>query len=81
MSMKRLIFDIEANNLMPRVNRIHCLSIMDADSGREFVFNDEFHTTAPIEQGLQMLDSADVIVGHNIINSVSYTHLTLPTKA
>ena len=45
--MTTLIFDIEANNLMPKVNRLHCLAIKDADTGK----------------------------------AVSYTHLTLPTKA
>ena len=73
--MTTLIFDIEANNLMPKVNRLHCLAIKDADTGKEWVFNDEIHPSLfdeqkhfLIEDGLKMMDEADVIVGHNIIN-------------
>ena len=73
--MRTLIFDIEANNLMPKVSRIHCLAIRDADTEEEWVFNDEIRPSVFDEQkyfyiddGLALLDKADVIVGHNIIN-------------
>ena len=66
--MKRLVFDIEANNLLPKVNRIHCLAVMDADTQEEWVFNDEHSSENTIESGLELLDTADVIAGHNVIN-------------
>lgn len=49
--MKRLVFDIEANNLLPKVNRIHCLAVMDADTQEEWVFNDE-HWRTPLRAAL-----------------------------
>ena len=66
--MKQLVFDIEANHLMPKVSRIHCLVVVDADTQEEWVFNDEHSSETTIEDGLKLLDTADVIVGHNIIN-------------
>lgn len=66
--MKSLVFDIEANHLLPKVNRIHCLAIVDADTQEEWIFNDEHTSETTIEDGLKLLDTADVIVGHNIIN-------------
>lgn len=66
--MRRLIFDLEANDLMPKVSRIHCLAVMDADTGESWGFNDQFDSEGTIDDGLEMLDKADVICGHNVIN-------------
>ncbi len=73
--MKRLVFDLETNNLLPKVSRIHCIGITDLDTDESFVFNDEITPSMYDEQkhfniqdGLDMLDKADVIIGHNIIN-------------
>ena len=67
--MSRLVFDLETNNLLPKVSRIHCMAIVDVDTGDKFIFNDEFNSsTSTISDGLDMLDRADQIIGHNIIN-------------
>ena len=67
--MSRLVFDLETNNLLPKVSKLHCLGITDVDTGESFVFNDEMDVDGePIEAGLEMLDKAEVIIGHNIIN-------------
>ena len=41
--MTRVIFDLETNNLLPKVNRIHCLAITDVDTEESFIFNDEYN--------------------------------------
>jgi DNA polymerase I-like protein with 3'-5' exonuclease and polymerase domains len=67
--MRRLVFDLETNNLLPKVSKIHCIGITDVDTNESFIFNDEMNPDGePIEDGLEMLDRADTIIGHNIIN-------------
>jgi DNA polymerase I-like protein with 3'-5' exonuclease and polymerase domains len=68
--MTRVVFDLETNNLLPKVNRIHCLAITDVDTEESFIFNDEYggQSRYSIDDGLAMLDRADVILGHNVIN-------------
>lgn len=62
-----LIFDLEANGLVHDVTRIHCLGIYDTETKQTLVYNDE-GDTEPLTRGIQRLEDADVIVGHNIIN-------------
>lgn len=62
-----LIFDLEANGLVHDVTRIHCLGIYDTETKQTLVYNDEGNTE-PLTRGIQRLEDADVIVGHNIIN-------------
>ena len=61
------IFDIETNGLLHDVTKIHCVVIHDTDANETLVFNDE-GTTDPIIRALTLLDGADQIVGHNVIN-------------
>ena len=59
----RLAFDIETNGLMPEVDTLHCLVIKDIDTGEiTSLMNDKGFSV-----GLDMLSSADLIIGHNII--------------
>lgn len=62
-----LIFDLETNGLLHDVTCIHCLGIYDTETNETLVYNDE-GDTEPIVRGLQRLEDAEVIVGHNIIN-------------
>jgi len=62
-----LIFDIEANGLLHDVTRIHCLGIYDTETDQTLVYNDE-GDTEPLTRGIQRLEDANQIVGHNIIN-------------
>ena len=62
-----LIFDLETNGLLYDVTRIHCLGIYDTETNQTLVYNDE-GDTEPIVRGLQRLEDAKLIVGHNIIN-------------
>jgi len=62
-----LIFDIEANGLLHDVTCIHCLGIYDTETDQTLVYNDEGNTE-PLTRGIQRLEAANQIVGHNIIN-------------
>jgi len=62
-----LIFDIETNGLVHDVTHIHCLGIYDTDTDKTLVYNDEGNAE-PVVRGIQRLEDAELIVGHNIIN-------------
>ena len=61
-----LIFDIETDGLYNDASCIHCIGIHDLNAGETYVFND-VGTQQPITKGIQLLEDADLIVGHNII--------------
>jgi len=61
-----LIFDIETDGLYNDVTKIHCIGIHDLDTGKDLVFNDE-GSEQPVTKGIQLLEDADHIIGHNII--------------
>ena len=58
--MHRLVFDIETDDL--KATKLWCIVAQDADSGKIYKF-------APheLESGLELLKSADVLIGHNIV--------------
>jgi len=69
-----LIFDIETDGLLHNVTTIHCLVIHDTETDQTMVFNDQSFARAgnqpppdPIVRGVQILEDADLIAGHNII--------------
>ena len=59
----RLIFDIEADNYLEYCTKIHCIVAEDYDTN-------EVHQFKPheIQEGLDLLSKADVLIGHNIID-------------
>jgi DNA polymerase elongation subunit (family B) len=61
-----LVFDLESDGLYDDVTKIHCLCIHDLDAKQDYVFNDE-GSAQPITKGIQLLEDADVVIGHNII--------------
>jgi hypothetical protein len=61
-----LVFDIETDGLLDDVTRVHCLGIYDLDAKETYVFNDQ-GDQQPLTRGIQMLEDADCIIGHNII--------------
>ena len=79
--MGTIVFDLETNGLLNDATRIHCLSLHWCQDNRTESFNDEpygdgtydIKEEAPmggnyaIHTGLQWLETADVLVGHNII--------------
>ena len=62
-----LIFDLETDGLYNNVSTIHCVAIKDLDNGETYVFNDQ-GTREPIARAITMLEGAETIIGHNIIN-------------
>jgi hypothetical protein len=61
-----LIFDIETDGLLFNVTTIHCLVIHDLDTKETYSYNDTGNQE-PISRGLQRLQDADCIIGHNIL--------------
>lgn len=62
----RLIFDAETDGLLDKVTVCHCLVIKDADTGQVWKFRRNKREDT-IAKGLAMLDTADLIFGHNIV--------------
>ena len=66
MSGSTLVFDLESNGLLHDVTCIHCLVIYEQESDTTLVYNDQGNAE-PITRGVQRLEDADIIAGHNII--------------
>ena len=64
----RYIFDIETDNLLDDVTTIHCLVMKDIDTGEVHTFlNPKEPIAKNVADGLRLLMTADMIVGHNVI--------------
>ena len=61
-----LIFDLETNGLYFDCSKIHCLVIHDTEVDQTLEYNDQGNCE-PLTRGIQRLEDADCIVGHNII--------------
>ena len=62
-----LIFDLETDGLLDNFTCIHCLCIHDLDNAETYTFNEQ-GTKESIVRGVEMLEDADSIIGHNIIH-------------
>lgn len=70
-----LVWDIEADNLLDKITKLHCINVLDRQTGKRLRFNkgvyDDTGLPAPrdgtLEDGLALIASADCIGGHNII--------------
>jgi hypothetical protein len=61
-----LIFDLETDGFVKDVTTIHCLVIHDIHENQTLSYNDQ-GDKEPIVRGIQRLQDADCIIGHNII--------------
>jgi len=61
-----LIFDLETDGLYDAATKIHCIGVYDIDANQTLVFNDEGNAQ-PITKGVQLLEDATSLIGHNII--------------
>lgn len=68
-----LVFDIESDGLLDTVSVIHCLNVIDRDTGKRLAFNGGVYRDGTpaqrdgtIVEGLALLESAKVIAGHKI---------------
>jgi DNA polymerase I-like protein with 3'-5' exonuclease and polymerase domains len=64
--MLSLLYDVETNGLLNKLDRVHTAVIRDTKTKEKFRFrrNDNEDT---IPEALEMLEKADEVVGHNII--------------
>ena len=58
---RQLVFDIETDNLLTDISKIHCISTIDIETGEDRHFGPH-----EIQDGLNYLSSADTLIGHNI---------------
>lgn len=64
----RAVFDVETDNLLEGATKVHALVIKDADTGEEWSCHDQPVQTGPhIREGLHILSTADVLIGHNCL--------------
>ena len=63
-AFKTCIFDIETDALLDGVTKLHCMVILDPDTGEMM----SLHTPEEIAQGLKVLENAELVIGHNIMS-------------
>lgn len=66
----RLLFDTESDGLLNQATRLHCITAIEVDTGREYAFNDggsPLPKDGDIHSGLKLLESASELIGHNVI--------------
>ena len=56
----KLVFDIEADNLLPKISKFHCAGAIDVETGAEYWFRPHQH-----KEFLELLDKAKTIIAHN----------------
>ena len=61
----RLLFDLESTGLLRRGSTVHCIVVRDGESGSTTVFDHQ--PERALIQGVKQLESADLLIGHNII--------------
>ena len=57
----KFVFDIETNGLLDALNKIHCIVLKDIETEKVYSF-----TPDKVEEGLELLSNANLIIGHNI---------------
>ena len=58
----RLLFDLETDGLLHKLSVIHCINIINIDTLERFSF-----MPWDIDEGIEMLKNATVLIGHNIL--------------
>ena len=59
----RLVFDVETDGFLKDLTKLHCIAAINADNpDQTWIFN-----PGAIEEGVQLLQSADELIGHNIL--------------
>ena len=61
-----LVFDLETDGLLDDVTCVHCLVIYDSETDETICYNDQ-GSCEPISRGVQRLEDAEIIAGHNVI--------------
>ena len=63
----KLVFDIESNGLLEEISTIWCIVCQNVDTKEIISFSDHDDTLQSTQAGLDYLQAADVLIGHNII--------------
>ena len=61
-----LLFDLESTGLLRRGSTIHCIVVRDSNDESTQVF--DYKPERAVVQGVKLLEKADALIGHNIIN-------------
>jgi len=61
-----LVFDMETTGLLRRGSQLHCIGIRDAEEEHCDVY--DYKSGLNVEDGVERLRTAEVIVGHNVIS-------------
>lgn len=64
--MSRYVFDLEADDLLPGVTKIHSLVLKNVDT-LEIISCADQPSFLPIATALRMLEDASLVIGHNIL--------------
>jgi DNA polymerase-1 len=67
MSKLRYCYDVECDGLLDRVTKIWCLVLVNPDTGEVKPYSDHDPKLPKVAEGLQELNKADIIFGHNCI--------------
>ena len=71
-----LVFDIETNGLLYDVSKIHCIATFDTEKEETYVYNDQNNGLPSINEGINQIENADTIAGHNVIGyDLSLIHI------
>lgn len=65
--MARYVFDTETDGFLDVLTKLHSLVLVDADTDEVLSFADQ-KGYRPISEGLEILRTADEIIGHNILS-------------
>ena len=67
--MSRYIFDIECDNFLAKVKKLHSLVLLDVDTGEmhSFAFNDTPRHATDVPNMMELMEKADELIGHNVI--------------
>jgi len=63
----KLVFDIESNGLLEEISTIWCIVCQNVDTKEIISFSDHDDSLQSIQAGLDYLQAADILIGHNII--------------
>ena len=62
-----LIFDIETDNLLADLTKLHCIQVGTLDSPEIVIYCDAIPGYPSLSEGLNRLRTADRLIGHNIL--------------
>jgi DNA polymerase-1 len=61
---ERLLYDVEADNFIEKVTKLHCIAILNIDNGKISQYGPAPHD---LKKGVDRLIAAAEVIGHNII--------------